>query len=82
LSLQHDEGPETSDDDILHKSVRQIVLSRETIPRAPRWASAFRRTLLRFVRDITDAETASSDEAAPKSASTPFPPEETCHDSS
>ena len=50
-----------TEDDILHKSVRQIVLSRETIPRSPRWARAFRRTLLRFVRDIGDAEVAKQD---------------------
>ena len=64
---------DSTENDILHRSVRQIVLSRETIPRSPRWARAFRRTLLRFVRDIAESETA-------EAAQTTQPPEETPHD--
>lgn len=71
MSEPEKEAPE---DDILHKSVRQIVLSRETIPRSPRWARAFRRTLLRFVRDIAESQDA---EPEPDSNQ---PIEETPHD--
>ena len=73
MSPQPDDPTE---DDILHKSVRQIVLSRETIPRSPRWARAFRRTLLRFVRDIGESKDAETD------ADSKQPIEETPHDPS
>lgn len=71
-----DEKADPSEDDMLRKAVRQIVLSRETIPRAPRWASAFHRTLLRFVRDIAEAEV----DGAPETAHNTQPPEEISHD--
>jgi hypothetical protein len=65
-----------TEDDILHTSVRQIVLSRETIPRSPRWARAFRRTLLRFVRDIAESQDAETDANSTQAT------EETPHDPS
>jgi hypothetical protein len=43
---------EKPEEEVLEEGVRRIVLSRETIPRDPRWASAFRETLFRFVREI------------------------------
>jgi hypothetical protein len=78
LNERLDEKTESSEDDILRKGVRQIVLSRETIPRAPRWARAFRRTLLRFVRDIAEAE----EDGASETAHNTHPPEEISHDES
>jgi hypothetical protein len=56
MAQRQNNETELPDDGILQKGVRQIVLSRETIPRAPRWARAFRHTLLRFVRDIAESE--------------------------
>jgi hypothetical protein len=78
MSQQQDDA-NAARDDVLRKGVRQIVLSRETIPRAPRWARAFRRTLLRFVHEIAEAEAAESESGAPEVAPN-IPPEEINHD--
>lgn len=50
------EGPADGDEDVLHSGIRRIVLSRETVPRTPRWSRALRRTLLRLARTIRDAQ--------------------------
>lgn len=50
------ERPASDEEDVLHSSIRRIVLSRETVPRTPQWSRAFRRTLLRLARTIREAE--------------------------
>ncbi len=50
------ENPAEGEEDVLHSGIRRIVLSRETVPRTPRWSRAFRRTLLRLARTIREAE--------------------------
>lgn len=54
--MEDENGKKSDDSGILRQGIRQIVLSRETIPRTPRWAAAFRRTLLRFSRELAGAE--------------------------
>jgi len=55
--VESDTEQKPEEENVLQKSVRKIVLSRETIPRAPRWARAFRSALFRFARDLAEAET-------------------------
>lgn len=62
------EGPAEGEEDVLHSGIRRIVLSRETVPRTPRWSRAFRRTLLRLARTIRDAEARRD---APENTATP-----------
>ncbi|MDH7488412.1 MAG: hypothetical protein QHH80_02755 [Anaerolineae bacterium] len=50
------ETPPEDEEDLLHSGIRRLVLSRETVPRTPRWSRAFRRTLLRLARTLRDAE--------------------------
>jgi len=61
LKVEPDADKQPDEEDVLQKGVRQIVLSRETIPRAPRWARAFRRALFRFARDLADTESTRDD---------------------
>jgi hypothetical protein len=70
-----DEAPAPNEEDVLHSGIRRIVLSRETIPRTPRWTRAFRRTLLRLARTIREAEASS-----PSDANAEIPPTEERHD--
>jgi len=70
-----DEAPAPNEEDVLHSGIRRIVLSRETIPRTPRWTRAFRRTLLRLARTIREAEASS-----PSDVNTEIPPTEERHD--
>lgn len=66
------EGTPSDEEDVLHSNIRRIVLSRETVPRTPRWSRAFRRTLLRLARRIREAE--SREDRPPDIATSP--PEE------
>jgi len=63
------------EEDLLHSGIRRIVLSRETVPRTPRWSRAFRRTLLRLARRVREAE---ARRETPED--TPTPPSEERHD--
>jgi hypothetical protein len=38
------------------ESVRQIITTRERTPRDPRWASAWRRTLFRYLAELRRGE--------------------------
>ncbi len=69
------ERPTADEEDVLHSGIRRIVLSREMVPRTPRWSRAFRRTLLRLARTIREAEP-----SHPPQDEIPTPPSEECND--
>lgn len=69
------ERPATDEEDALRSEIRRIVLSRETVPRTPRWSRAFRRTLLRLARTIREAKP-----SGPPQDEIPTLPSEECND--